>query len=199
MDAMRTLFATVLTCIVMVGCESEIPIDASPVPGWDTDFAQEMCTTDPCRGPLEVKLRLADGSAFELRLTRGTPIVQKGQIVTIFPGETVLLSATIEGDRLTQVRPTDSDAIPALQMQLSQAETGPPTMQLNVRSTFPRAVKFDLDMMLPGADNGATIYTSSCPVIAGTTNAETWPEPIFQLIATNFRLVDASSPDEGCE
>jgi len=84
-------------------------------------------------------------------------------------------------------------------MQLSQARSGPPTMMLHVRSTFPDPVKYDLQLMYPHAPDGATSHTSTCPVIAGTTNAETWPDPIFQLVATNFRVVQASSPDDGCE
>lgn len=125
------------------------------------------------------------------------PIVS-GPYVTIFPGEEVLVEATPEGDRLTRLTAVETVTHPerTLRFELSQV-ADKVDMMLVVKSPFDRPLKYRLAMVLPPSD--ALHETSTCPVTARGAAYEHWPHPILHLVATNFRLIEPSSPEMRCE
>jgi len=65
-------------------------------------------------------------------------------------------------------------------------------MQLAVSHSLPQTLKYSLGMMLP---SGGQVYaTASCPVPPGLTTYETWPNPVFQLVIRDLRLLPEGTP-----
>jgi hypothetical protein len=68
-------------------------------------------------------------------------------------------------------------------------------MNLVVRNPFKRHIKISMGMM--PLDRTDLVTTSSCPVVAGGSDFEMWPYPIFQIWLGEMRLFDDLS-DVSC-
>lgn len=66
-------------------------------------------------------------------------------------------------------------------------------MVLKVASGFPGVLTYRLGLMR--LDSDRLFATSSCPLKEGKPVFEQWPEPIFQIVASSFRLVDPTSQE----
>jgi len=155
-----------------------------------------VCSTVLCRVPTTIRLKLEGGKQFEMTPPDPTPIVT-GSLVTVYPGETVFVEASLEDGVLTQLTAVPEVTHPdrTLVFELRQDPSlGDGThMILRASSPFPGVLKYRLGMMLPST---ATLYkTSSCPLRQGLPIYEHWPHPIFQLVATGFTSVDPSSEE----
>ena len=160
-----------------------------------------MCKKVLCRQPTPIRLRLKGGKAFETLFPQAMPIVSGG-LVTILAGETVLIEATLKDAVLVDLVAVPKVIHPerTLVFKLTQ-EAGLADglgMVLKVMSPFPGALKYRLGMMLPSSER--VLKTSSCPVDKGKPVYESWPHPVFQLVAADFRILDAKSAEAGrCE
>jgi hypothetical protein len=155
---------------------------------------EELCQSVLCRDPVPIQLKLPDGDLFEMTPTLPTPIAAGG-LVTVYPGETVMIEATVEGTRLVdltavpEVRQPERTLVLRLRQEPSIDDgTG---MILELESPFAGVLKFRLGMMLPSS--GDLFKTSSCPLHAERPLIEAWPHPIFQIVATDFHFVDPES------
>jgi hypothetical protein len=159
---------------------------------------EALCKKVLCRQPAPIRLRLKDGKAFETLFPQAMPIISGG-LVTIMAGETVLIEATLKGGVLVDLVAVPKLIHPerTLVFKLTQ-EAGLADglgMVLKVISPFSGSLKYRLGMMLPSSDR--LLKTSSCPVDTGKPVYESWPHPVFQLVATDFRILDATSPGAG--
>jgi hypothetical protein len=179
------------------------PVKAEQTPPTEprNPSVEALCRTVLCRPVSVIRLRMKDGKNFESVLPQATPIVSGG-MVTILPGETVMVEAKLVNGSLVELTAVSKILHPerTLTFQLKQEPklADGLGMVLTVRSPFPGATKYRLGMMLPSGDR--ILKTSSCPIDAGKPVFESWPHPIFQLVATGFRVVKADS-EEGkrCE
>jgi len=152
-----------------------------------------------CRPPVDIKLQKKDGSSFESNTGVSLPIVHV-DTVTIYPGETIHVEAGLGKDSLENLRAVEKVADPSktLTLTFKQEPAGKkskrPMMKLTVDNPFPKKIKYHTQVMLL---SGNIIKTSTCPVGAGQTSYESWPDPIFQLILTDFRF--AGEKEEKCE
>jgi hypothetical protein len=165
--------------------------------GWDSEFASEMCAQDTCRGPITVRLLLEDGSIFERSFSKATPVVQRGTVVTVFPGEEIHLAVSESNDGSLLLAAVQNGGNLSLALTQGASELGPASMELSVRNTSPTELKFDLLLMYPTSEG--TRYTSSCSVAPGQTSLELWHEPIFQVVASNFRAMEDGRAARLCE
>lgn len=60
---------------------------------------QKLCQTVLCREPAQIRLQLPDGERFDVPPTSPTPIIA-GDLITVYPGETIRVEAKVEGNRL---------------------------------------------------------------------------------------------------
>jgi hypothetical protein len=122
------------------------------------------------------------------------PIVQ-GNLVTIFPEETIYLAFDpgAEGpENLRSVKSADNSS-DVLTFKLWQEATQNEGvgMMLYVHNPHKRHIKYDLGMQV--IDSEDTFKTSSCPLMPELSGYEMWSHPIFQLVMTNFRWVDETN------
>jgi hypothetical protein len=118
-----------------------------------------------------------------------------GDLVTVYPGETVRIEATVQNKRLVNLTAVTEVIHPqrTLIFFLIQEPTiGNGTeMILKVESPFAGVLKYRLGMMLPTGDK--LFKTSACPLHGGIAAYEHWRHPIFQIVAADFRFVDPDS------
>lgn len=160
----------------------------------------DLCETHytDCRRDQIVRLRQADGTAFEQRLEINYPPVQNGEFVTVFPDETIRVSGDIVDDKLINLVSVGADHDPAttIVFEFNQM-VDEPGMTLNVKNPFPRLLKYRLGLQL--LDREELLSTSSCPVIAGGHAFEIWPHPIFQLAVMDLHFLPEDSPSLVCD
>jgi hypothetical protein len=155
-----------------------------------------LCRTTLCRKPTLIRLTLSEGEFFEMTPALPTPILA-GDLVTVYPGETVMIEAKEENDNLVELAAVSKINHPnrTLVFKFSQEPTiGDGTgMLLVVNNPFSGILKYRLGMMVPSSED---IYsTNVCPIHAGKSSYESWPHPIFQVVATDFRFVDPQSKE----
>jgi hypothetical protein len=57
---------------------------------------------------------------------------------------------------------------------------------------MPLSLKYSVDLMLPAG--GDLLPTSSCPAQPDLITSETWPQPVFQLVIKDLRLLPDGAP-----
>ena len=157
---------------------------------------EDLCRTTLCRKPTLIRLTLPEGELFEMTPALPTPILA-GHLVTVYPGETVMIEAKEEDGNLVELTAVSKISHPnrTLVFKFSQEPTiGDGTgMLLVVYNPFSGILKYRLGMMVPSSED---IYsTSVCPIHAGKSSYESWPHPIFQVVATDFRFIDPQSKE----
>jgi hypothetical protein len=168
------------------------------------DMAHELavvCKQVLCREPREVRLKLPDGKAFSMTPPLAFPIVS-GETITVLAGETVYVEARVEGTALTDLKAAKSASHPDRTLSFSIRQdpslADGTHMILTVTSPFKGALKYRLGMMLP--DSKRLQSTSTCPIGQSQSAYEHWPYPIFQVMATDFRIVEPdSNAGRSCE
>ena len=175
---------------------AELPTDVSP-----EEELRRVCQTALCRSPFPIRLKLPNGEQFESTFSSPLPILA-GDLITVFPGETINVEARVKDNRLvdltavSNVREPDRTLVFSLKQEPTIGDGA--GMILKVESPFTGVLKYRLGMMLPSGDN--LLKTSSWPLHEGIPVIEHWPYPIFQIVATDFELVDPeSSAASTCE
>ena len=155
---------------------------------------EAVCREVLCRQPGSLPLRLKDGKVIDAGPSLPTPIVT-GSLITVLPGETVMVEGTLKEGRLTDLvavpRVTEPERTLVLTFTQDPSRGEGLDMLLKIQSPFPGVLKYRLGLMLPDGDR--LLSTSSCPLQQGIPVYEHWPYPLFQVVAADFRQVDPSS------
>lgn len=148
--------------------------------------------------PVHISVIMRDGSTFDTTLPPPTPIVQPGHL-SIFPGQTLYLEADLDGDQLTNFKLVPSVVHPekTLTLNFTQESGGAAgnMMMFKISNPFDRPMKYRAGLMHLDPADSRLFQTSACPVVARGSGFETWPEPLFQLVFADMRLVDPKSPE----
>jgi hypothetical protein len=190
----RTCGALGLALALLSGCSTN-PVTDSAVHDPDVQASLEaLCSTiyADCRRNQTVRLRTDDGSVKETHFEVSYPPVQNGELVTVFPGETIAIEGDWVEGRLTNLRsvPPPGDPERTIAFKFEQME-GKVDMMLTVSNPLETMIKYRLGLQTLDRDD--VFKTSSCPVIAGGLAFELWPHPIFQLVVMDIEAI----PDGG--
>jgi len=162
-----------------------------PTPPEEAEQAErEMCKKVECAFDLRIVLKQKDGSIFD-KSFRALPVVQPSG-VSVYAGQSVLFEADVQDDRLSNFKLVKSIEHPEKTISATLKQNSDGLMTLMLRNPFKRTMKVAMGIM--PLDRETLLKTSSCPVLAGLTNFEAWPYPIFQVWLGNIRLVENSSP-----
>lgn len=160
----------------------------------------EFCKTRECRKDSVVKIKKKDGSYFARVMDLAPPAVEPHSI-SILPGETLLVEADIDGDRLVNLKQVKTVCHPEKTIRLKfwqePSIRDGTEMVLKVLNPFDKYLKYRLYMM--SVDSDSTQYTSSCPVIPGKLSYEHWPYPLFQIFVLDLKLIKIEGDKIVCQ
>lgn len=171
------------------GCaEPSASADTTRQPA-NADEVIAFCKTVLCRDPGTVRLTDDQGKPFETTFELPVPIVQNDW-VSIFPGEIIYVEAETGAGRLVKLKAVAANDHPGRTLEFRMwQEAGSPGTFLSVRNPFPKTIKYHAAMMLPASDR--LRKTTSCPVLSdGRMAFEMWPHAIFQLVLSDFRVIE---------
>jgi hypothetical protein len=188
-------FTTFLLTLCLVGCTTGASYKPTEEPAEARMSLEDACATvyTDCRKNHTIRLRTEDGSTKETHFEISYPPVQNEEVVTVFPGETILIGGDWEEGRLTKIRtvPSSEDPNHVLTFKFEQLE-GKVDMSLAVSNTTKKMLKYRLGMQV--LDRDGVFKTSSCPVIPGGHAYEHWPHPIFQLVVMDIESIPEGGP-----
>lgn len=147
---------------------------------------EELCRKALCREPTTIRVFLPGNEVLQILIPVPSPIVHQDGTVTVLSGEEVHIAFEFDGATLRNPRAVRkaADAKNTLSFRFFQEPTTGKSSLL-VASTIDQPVKYDLAMMLTTDAR----KTSTCPVTPRLSIMEAWPHPIFQLLASNFRVI----------
>ncbi|MFZ6875040.1 hypothetical protein ACO0LF_23500 [Undibacterium sp. Di27W] len=151
---------------------------------------EELCKQTLCRTP-DVKLYLDPTHQFEAKAGNAVPLLMNNSLISVFPGETVFIEASIiDGAiKLEQAVSTNEHPERTLVFTFTQMEKQK-DMLLEVSNPFPEDIKFKMGYMQ--TDSNKIFATSSCPVRGKLKIFEHWPYPIYQLLITQAKVLSQS-------
>jgi len=130
-----------------------------------------------------------DGSCGELPCRAdGTPYVSESGGIIIKPGEEFSVELTVEGDKITAVKPRapGADIANAIDLKFTSTDSG---VMLELMSRAEHTIKVDMFMKL---GDGRLRPTSSCPIMLQMGGFEMWQDRIVFLELRNFRILGNS-------
>jgi hypothetical protein len=157
-------------------------------------FAQSQ-TTQPApnsapRLPFTVRLHIDANRDYKTSF--GDYVYVQGDEVSLFAGDSFGINVTVADDQIAgityQKDPDKSDV--AFKFSQESLENGKWRMQLVTRNGLKRRLAFDAQRMAPWKDE--MLQTNILPIEPGLSSFESWPDPIVELVLTNFRFVDAA-------
>lgn len=178
------------------------PADLAAQPA---DPADPRCQQMACRKPGDSTVRLREGGS--ITLPRPPAPYFSGSVLSLIPGETVVLGFKREGQGLSapvllQVSEAGAavDIGPQTGADLTvsfslQQQEGKPDMLLTVVNRTHMMIKYDAFMYVPSAGNVSGAGTTSCPVMPalsaaqGFSTFESWPHPIALLLIGRVRVL----------
>lgn len=186
--------AMILAALLWIaGCARQpTHASATPVaPPAQEDF-RTFCTHAACQRDVDIDLIQAGLGEYHHHFELLPPSVQP-EVVTVYAGQKVKAAATFKDGKFAGwVAPAAATADDVmLSFDLQQASSG---MMLDVHNDSQRMVKLSLFKVDLRAVGGEPQYTSSCPVMAGTGDFETWPEAVFEI---DVRSADLSPSAAG--
>jgi hypothetical protein len=152
----------------------------------------DICQRVLCRDPATVRVVLKDGSVKEMPSRAANPVVLADGAITVRQGEQVHIAVDLQGETVRGVRAMKlpTDAGDALSLRLRQDPTTRDSL-LVVENGSDRMLKLDLGVVAPEGDRmGKTI---ACPVGAGKSLYQQWPQPVFQVVVTRIQVLPAGS------
>ena len=182
---MRKLTMVVMGLLWLQGC-AQHPVEPAATPAATTTVApsphedfRTFCTHAACQHDVDIDLIQAGLAGYHHHFELLPPAVQP-EVVTVYAGQKVKAAATFKDGRFAGwVEPaaaTADDVI--LTFDLQQGSSG---MMLDMHNDSQKMVKLSLYKVDLRAIGGEPQYTSSCPVMAGAGDFETWPEPVFEI------------------
>lgn len=184
-----------------------------------------VCATQACRaGGFSIALRVDDKTFTTIPVSRSPYVLPNGAIM-IFPGETIAVQFTPDGDKLTAPKflkvyaprlpaqvskdgklsdpdtaglsKDDAGALPPNTLLLSYGQfKGQPGMVLELEHNMPRTVKVDAIMAIIQDGKYVQKPTSTCPVKTKLVGFETWPQAMGPMALTNVRFT--ADNDSAC-
>jgi hypothetical protein len=157
---------------------------------------RDVCKYTVCQHNLRVTLKKKDGSIYDQTFSVFPGAAQSFGIA-IVAGQALHVEVDIDGDTLTNFRVVDPVSHPerTLSVKLEQSDDG--SMLLTVTNPFKRLLKFNMGIM--PLDKPDLFKTSSCPVVAGGSSFESWPEPIFQVVLAKAHFIEAKGTEVTCD
>ena len=170
-----------------------------------SDPADPRCRQMACRKPGASTVRLSEGGS--ITLPRPPSPYFSGSVLSLIPGETVVLGFKREGQGLaapTLLQVSEAGAAVDIGPQAGadltlsfslQQQEGKPDMMLTVVNRTHMMIKYDAFMYVPAAGNVRGAGTSSCPVMPalsaaqGFSTFELWPHPIALLLIGRVRVL----------
>ena len=146
----------------------------------------------PLRPPFDLKLHIDKKPDYTEHFDR-TPYVSGNQVF-VFPGERFGINVTLKDDKIAAISYEPDGAKSDIEFHLTQETITPEItiMMLVTHNGLKRTLLFDAKMTMP--KEKAPFDTSITPVEPGLSSYESWPNPIIQLILSNFRLADQAPP-----
>jgi hypothetical protein len=184
------------------------------------------CATQACRkGGFSVALRVDDKTFTTIPVSHSPYVMPSGAIL-IFPGETIAVQFTLNGDKLTAPKflkayaprlpaqvskngklsdpdtaglsKDDAGALPPNTVLLSYGQfKGQPGMVLEFEHNMPRNVKVDAIMAAIKTGGYDQKPASTCPVKPKLIGFETWQQPLGPMLLGNARFV--ADADGACK
>ncbi|MFZ6743954.1 hypothetical protein ACO0LC_12050 [Undibacterium sp. JH2W] len=151
---------------------------------------KELCKQIFCRTP-NFKLQLNNQDVFEADFETPLPVLANKKLISVFPGETVFVEASIINGAISLKQAVSSNAHPerTLVFKFQQMDKQK-DMLLEVENPFPEDIKFKMGYMQ--TDSSKIYATSSCPVRGKLKLFEHWPYPIYQLLITQAKVLSQS-------
>lgn len=156
----------------------------------------DMCKETICQHDIHVVLRQKDGAMFD-RTFDVMPGVVQPRWLAILAGQTLYIEADIVEDRLTNYRVVEAVAHPDKTLTITFHQSTDGSMLLKVTNPFSQSLKFRMGMM--PLDGDSLLKTSSCPIMAGGSSFESWPDPLFQVVLADARLIDPGKGRVACD
>ncbi len=149
---------------------------------------KELCKQVLCRTP-NFKLRLDNQDVFESDVETPLPVLVNNKLISVFPGETVFIEASVTGKEIKLERAVAINEHPerTLVFKFTQVDKQK-DMMLEVSNPFPEVIKFKMGFMK--VDSSKIYGTTSCPVPEKLSLLEHWPHPIFQILLTQAKILD---------
>jgi hypothetical protein len=163
----------------------------TPAPRQEQDsLERQMCAEARCQRNLRVVLKKKDGTVYDRTFPVFAPTAQDFG-VTVVAGQTIYVEADVVDGKLANYRAVEKVVDPGITItaKFEQLEDG--GMMLSLHNPFDKPVKFN--MGITPLDSNGLYKTSSCPVGANGNSFEMWPEPIFQVVFGNGRLLEAGA------
>ncbi|HVZ29308.1 MAG TPA: hypothetical protein VG839_02870 [Asticcacaulis sp.] len=189
------------------------------------DTKPDPCASQACRkGGYNVALRV-DAKKYATVPVSHSPYILPNGSIMIFPGETIAVQFTLDGDKLTAPKfykayaprlpaqvtsggkmsdpdtaglgKDDAGSLPPNTVLLSYGQfKGQAGMVLEVEHNMPRTVK--LDALMAVIQQGAYVQkpAATCPVKAKLLAFETWQQPLGPMVLANTRF--AADGDTTC-
>jgi hypothetical protein len=144
------------------------------------------------RPPFDLNLHIDKKPDYHEHFDR-TPYVSGNQVF-VFPGERFGINVTLKDDKIAAIAYEPEGAKSDIEFHLTQETITPQLtiMVLVTRNGLKRKLLFDARMTIP--NEKAPFDTNITPVEPGQSSYESWPNPIIQLILSNFRLTDPAPP-----
>jgi len=111
-------------------------------------------------------------------------------VLTIRPGETVCLSFRAEGSALSPLSVVDVAGQESTLVVRFWREENTGDMFLALYNPFPNYLQYQATMLLSGSSQHQ--HTSTCPVLSGHRNVESWNIPVTELRLSAFKLLPDS-------
>lgn len=187
-----TMVAAGLLCIAACARQPAQPPTAAPatVPPSHEDF-RTFCSHADCQRDVDIDLATSDGKLYHRHFALLPPSVQP-DLVTIYPGQKVQAAAVFRdgkfGGWVEAGAAKPGDVLLAFELQ-----QGPAGMVLSIHNGSQKTVKLALAKVDLRASGDDPQHTSSCPVLAGGADSETWPEPIFEIDVQSADLSPAAA------
>lgn len=197
--------AALVLAALQAGCAAAptAPAPDPESPAQEFSSPEELaafCADQPCRRDIVFALQHRDGRTYEYNAAIAPPVIQDGGRVLMFPDETLLIEAAPRPGGRLALRHLAAPADPAITLTLSLAQAvdpgGQPQMVLTVTNPLPHPVRFRLRGL--DADDDDFQPLASCPVPAGATTTQRWPQPLVQLRLAEFRLLDLPGDTLDC-
>ncbi|MGZ3884307.1 MAG: hypothetical protein ACXVP0_13185 [Bacteroidia bacterium] len=141
------------------------------------------------RPAFELKLAVDSGAFYKAYMKASDYMVSEGTL-QIFPGETLLVEADVEQDRLVDLKvvPQIRHAEKTMRISFKQTTEGKlhKFMLLEISNPFDSELRYNTDMNL--MESGQWAKTPVLPVKPGISAIETWPDIITSLALSDFVL-----------
>jgi len=184
---LHRLSALALAGLATASCAAHAPAPAA---------TPDPCATTVCRPAKSIILQQQGKGQFIFNSPAARYVIN--DVVIVEPGDDVYVTGDDRDGSLVNLRRVDPPGAGAtnvihLTYKQDQLANGAFIMLLGVESSFPRILVYRAVAMGP---TNPMFVTSTCPLNPGHLMIETWPQPLWQILLSNFR---ASTDGRTCK